>query len=392
MNKKLLLIPLIIIIGIFVIVFSNKNDIEIIRDRGDITLKKEQIIEYGSIVKVSDYVDVYGGELIDKYIEYTDLGNIDVTFQIKKDDNISDESIRFNVVDTKSPVIIMSDTLKIEVGYKDSLVNRIFAGDNYDKSFKKEIVGEYNLNKLGEYPLTIKVEDSNGNKNEKKFTLKVIEKSNNYDNSKTYLDEINKYKNDNTLIGIDVSKWQGDIDFKKVKKSGISFVIIRLGTQSDFGGNNILDIKFKQNIKNAIDAGLDVGIYFHSYATTLKEADNQAKFVIDNLKNYKINLPIAFDWESWSSFYKTNLSLTDLTKIQEEFLDKISEAGYTGMRYGSKNYLTNAWQDTKHLTWVAHYADNQTDYQGDYIMWQLCSNGIIDGINGYVDIDIYYKK
>ena len=62
------------------------------------------------------------------------------------------------------------------------------------------------------------------------------------------------------------------------------------------------------------------------------------------------------------------------------------------MRYGSKNYLTNAWQDSKYETWVAHYSDNQTDYSGDYVMWQLCSDGIVSGINGYVDIDVYYKK
>ena len=391
MNKKLLFIPLIIVIGVCIIIFSN-NKTEV-RNDGSVRILKELNIQYGSIVKLSDYIKVDDGELIDKEIEYNDLGNISVNYQVKIDNKIYDKSLQFNVIDTKSPVIIMSDTLKIEVGYKDPLVNKIFAGDNYDKSFKKEIVGEYNLNKIGEYPLIIKVEDSHGNKNEKKFTLKVIEKSNNYSDSKTYFkDIVSKYKNDNTLIGIDVSKWQGDINFKKVKDSGVSFVMIRLGTQSDFDGNNVLDVKFKQNIKNAINAGLDVGIYFHSYAKTIKEADEQAKFVIDNLKGYKISFPIAFDWESWSSFYKTGLSLTDLTKIQEEFLSKISEAGYTGMRYGSKNYLTNAWQDSKYETWVAHYSDNQTDYSGDYVMWQLCSDGIVSGINGYVDIDVYYKK
>ena len=391
MNKKLSFIPLIIVIGVCIIIFSNKKSET--RNDGNISLLKELNIQYGSIVKLSDYIKVDDGELIDKDIEYNDLGTINVNYQIKKDDKVYDKSLQFNVIDTKSPVIIMSDTLKIEVGYKEPLVNKIFAGDNYDKSFKKEIVGEYNLNKLGEYPLTIKVEDSHGNKNEKKFTLKVIEKSNNYSDSKTYFkDIVSKYKKDNTLIGIDVSKWQGDINFKKVKDSGVSFVMIRLGTQSDFDGINVLDVKFKQNIKNAINAGLDVGIYFHSYAKTIKEADEQAKFVIDNLKGYKISFPIAFDWESWSSFYKIGLSLMDLTKIQEEFLGKISDAGYIGMRYGSKNYLTNAWQDSKYATWVAHYSDNQTDYSGDYSMWQLCSDGIVSGIDGYVDIDVYYKK
>ena len=391
MNKKILFIPLIIIAGIVIIIFTGKDRISVMAE--NINLIRELNIEYGSIVKISDYIKIDDGELIDKEIEYDDLGYLDVNYQYKKDDKTYEKTLKFNVVDTKSPVIIMSKTLSIEVGYKNSLVDKIFTGDNYDKSFKKEIIGTYDLNKIGEYPLTIKVEDSSGNKNEKDFTLKVIEKSNNYDDSKTYLNEIvSKYKKDDTLIGIDVSKWQGDIDFKKVKNSGISFVMIRLGTQSDFGGKNVLDVKFKQNIKNAIDNGLKVGIYFHSYAKTIKEASQQAKFVIDNLKGYKVSFPVAFDWESWSSFNKTGLSLTDLTKIQEEFLTKISEAGYKGMRYGSKNYLTYAWQDTRYSTWVAHYSDNQTDYSGEYVMWQLCSNGIVSGIDGYVDIDIYYKN
>ncbi len=391
MNKRLLFIPLIMLIGGLVIVFSSADDV--IYDDEEIKLLKKLEIEYGSIVKLSVYIDVKDYELIDEEIEYDKLGSLDVNYKIKEDSEIKEKTLRFNVVDTKSPVIIMSNTLSIEVGYEGNLVDKIFSGDNYDASFKKEIVGEYNLNKIGEYPLTIKVEDSNGNMNEKDFTLKVIPKGNNYADSNTYFnDVVKKYKNDNTLVGIDVSKWQGDINFKKVKNSGVSFVMIRLGTQSDFGGNNVLDVKFKQNIKNALDNGLKVGVYFHSYAKTIKEAKEQAKFVIDNLKGYDIEFPVAFDWESWSFFYKLGLSLTDLTKVQEEFLNEISKAGYTGIRYGSKNYLTNAWQDTRYGTWVAHYSSNQTDYNGDYIMWQLCSDGIVDGIYGYVDIDVYYKK
>ena len=191
------------------------------------------------------------------------------------------------------------------------------------------------------------------------------------------------------MVGIDVSKWQGTIDWEKVKNAGVEFAMIRVGAQNGFGSDNYLDKEFISNIENALKNDIQVGLYFYSYATTKDEAISQAKWVLNEIKDYKITLPIVFDWESWSKFNNLGISLFDLTSVQEEFLKVIEDAGYVGARYGSKNYLTNMWLDSEYKTWLAHYTDN-TNYEGKYFMWQLCNNGIIDGINGYVDIDVMY--
>lgn len=355
---------------------------------------KELTIEYGTIPYLKDYLKITNGTLIDKEITYESLGPLTVNYQIKDNNNkIIEKQLELTVTDTTPPVIIVSDILQIEQGSQNRLQDIIMCGDNYDKNPEKIINGSYKIDTIGEYPLTYIAKDSSGNIAQKEFILKVISKNKNTVNKKTNFEEIkNKYKNNDTKIGLDISKWQGNIDFSKIKEAGVEFVMIRIGTQTGFSKENIIDQKFEENITKALANNIKVGIYFHSYATTKEEAITQAKFVLDNIKDYEVTLPISFDWESWTSYNNLNLSLTDLSRIQEAFLDEINNAGYKAARYGSKNYLTNAWQETKYNTWVAHYTDKQTDYQNDYFMWQLCNDGIIKGINGYVDIDIYYNN
>lgn len=355
---------------------------------------KELTIEYGTIPYLKDYLKITNGTLIDKEITYESLGPLTVNYQIKDNNNkIIEKQLELTVTDTTPPVIIVSDILQIEQGSQNRLQDIIMCGDNYDKNPEKIINGSYKIDTIGEYPLTYIAKDSSGNIAQKEFILKVISKNKNTVNKKTNFEEIkNKYKNNDTKIGLDISKWQGNIDFSKIKEAGVEFVMIRIGTQTGFSKENIIDQKFEENITKALANNIKVGIYFHSYATTKEEAITQAKFVLDNIKDYEVTLPISFDWESWTSYNNLNLSLTDLSRVQEAFLDEINNAGYKAARYGSKNYLTNAWQETKYNTWVAHYTDKQTDYQNDYFMWQLCNDGIIKGINGYVDIDIYYNN
>ena len=229
------------------------------------------------------------------------------------------------------------------------------------------------------------------------MTLNVVEKiipsnttkPNNPINYISYSDLYNTYKNDNTKVGIDISRWQGDVDFKKLKESNVEFIMIRLGGQDGIDGEYYIDSKFKQNIEGALENGFDVGVYFYSYAYTEKEAKKQAKYVIDNLKRYKVTLPIVFDWECWNKFNEFRISLFELTKVQNAFLNYVNEKGYKSARYGSKNYLLKGWQDSKHLTWLAHYVSN-TDYSGEYFMWQRCDTGKVDGIYGAVDVDVLY--
>ena len=201
----------------------------------------------------------------------------------------------------------------------------------------------------------------------------------------------NKYKNDSNEIGIDVSKWQGDIDFQKVKDDGATFVMMRIGVQTSYEGELSLDRYYENNIKNAKEAGLKVGVYLYSIATSKEEAIEHAKWVVEKLNGESLELPIVFDWENWSKWNMYKLSFHDINTIADSFIETVNQSGYTGMLYSSKFYLENIWVNKHNYpVWLAHYTEN-TSYKGDYIMWQLCNTGRINGIYGDVDIDILIK-
>ena len=130
-------------------------------------------------------------------------------------------------------------------------------------------------------------------------------------------------------------------------------------------------------------------VYFYSYANSVDRAISDAKWIIENIKDYKVELPIAFDWENWGSFNTYELSFFGLTNMAKRFMDTVKDAGYDAMLYSSKTYLENIWMSVDYPVWLAHYTKN-TNYAGDYSYWQICSNGRVDGINGDVDIDIRY--
>lgn len=340
-------------------------------------------------VKLSSLFSQLNVELIDDYtISSNELGNKEYSFKYKENNEIKEGKFNINIVDKTKPVIMQGKNLTVELGYKKKLESVLMSADNYDSNPKREIIGNYDFNKEGDYELEYKVTDKSGNIETQKFTLHVKKPNNSYSNDYTSFKEIKeKYKNNK--VGIDISFWQGNVDFNKLKASGVDFVMIRMGTQLGFDKESELDSKFIQNIKRANEVGIDVGIYYYSYAKTKEEAKKQALFVIDNIKNYKIDLPVAFDWESFSKFNELNLSLHDFNEINYEFLNTIKENGYKTYLYGSRNYLTDVF-DPKDDVWLAHYT-KETDYKGEYKMWQLCNNGKVDGINGYVDIDILYE-
>ena len=191
------------------------------------------------------------------------------------------------------------------------------------------------------------------------------------------------------LKGIDISKWQGEVDFEELKNSGVEFVILRVGGTRGTGGEYFLDEYFERNITEANKYNIPVGIYFYSYASSIKQAKDDAKWVVKQLKDYDISLPVAFDWEDWSNFNTYNVSFYELTEIAKSFMRELEKAGYDTMIYSSKTYLEKIWLETKYDTWLAHYTD-KTNYEGKYKFWQLCNNGRVAGINGDVDIDILY--
>lgn len=367
--------------------------------RIEVVLKNNLTAEFTEEKKVSDFIESINGNIIDDYvIDTTSLGKKEIKFQFKNDQNIIvPYEYEIEVIDTVQPVVWLSNVYQVTKGSNINLTDKILCGDNQDNKPKCTVEGNYDLNTVGDYPLLFKAEDKSGNITEKQFVLRVIEPSNTNAPrttvEPTYTDfnqAKNQYKTDKTQIGIDVSGWQGEIDFEKIKNAGVEFIMIRVGGTRGTNGEYFVDKYFKRNIEEANKYGIKAGIYFYSYANSKESAIKDAKWVIKQIKDYDIDLPIAFDWEEWAYFNDYNLSFFGLTSMAESFLETIEDAGYEGMLYSSKSYLENIWLPTKYDIWLAHYTI-QTNYQGKYKLWQLCENGKIDGIDGAVDINVMYE-
>ena len=397
-NKKLILI-ICIVVGIILLSvggFLLYKYIEIKNAVVKVVLKDNLEADFVDTLKVSSFIESINGKIVNDYYLNTDsLGKKKIDFEYINDDGIKIKyNYEINVVDREAPLIWLGKSYNVTRGSEDNLIDKIMRGDNYDNNPECVIEGDYNLDNVGSYNLVFKATDSSGNVSKKKFILNVNEasskkESNGVKSVTEFSDVIKNYKNDNTQIGIDVSKWQGDIDFSKLKSAGVEFVIIRIGSSTGINGENFIDSKFIQNIKNANSVGIPVGVYFYSYANSVDRAISDAKWIIENIKDYKVELPIAFDWENWGSFNTYELSFFGLTNMAKRFMDTVKDAGYDAMLYSSKTYLENIWMSVDYPVWLAHYTKN-TNYAGDYSYWQICSNGRVDGINGDVDIDIRY--
>lgn len=389
--KRILMITIIVLLSSCKA--SNKPSVSI-----DQLKPVENKFEYGSLIKLTDIFDNQDFKFVNTYLDTAFIGEKTIFLEFEQNNQLFKEEYTYNVVDTTSPLIWLSGSYSITEGFEGDLVDKIICADNHDKNPNCYIEGKYDVNTPGSYKLTYVAEDDYGNTESVNFTLYVKKKTTNSSNNsianrkRTDLkDVIKKYKKDNTMIGIDVSKYQGEIDWAKVKEAGVEFAMIRLGTQWYFGEEYIIDPYYEKNIEGALANNIEVGIYFYSYATDAKEGKKQAEYVLENIKDYNVTFPIAFDWESYSSWNSLGISLFDLQSASHAFQDEIKKAGYAPVMYGSKNYLNAFWQPIKYDTWLAHYTLNQTDYDKEYIMWQLCNNGLVDGINGDVDINVYYK-
>ncbi len=194
------------------------------------------------------------------------------------------------------------------------------------------------------------------------------------------------------VLGIDVSKWNGTIDWNAVKSSGISFVIIRCGYRGSSTGVLVQDPKFESYIKGANKAGLKVGLYFFSQAVNEKEAVEEASMAIALAKDYKISYPIFIDTE-WTSGGRANgLDKATRTAVCKAFCETIKSAGYTPGVYACKSW----YQDSLNVStlngykiWLAQYASQPT-YSNRYDMWQYSDKGKVNGISTNVDMNISY--
>lgn len=204
-----------------------------------------------------------------------------------------------------------------------------------------------------------------------------------------------KFAAENGKVGIDVSKWNGDIDWELVKESGVEYAIIRCGYRGASSGSLILDPKYKDNVQGAIEAQIPVGIYFYTQAINETEAIEEASMVIHMIEEYDIDYPVFLDSESaYGAGRADDLEKDRRTEIARAFLRTVASAGYETGIYGSKNWLMNELDMEKlqaYNTWVAEYSDVPT-YDEYYQMWQYTSKGTISGIDTDVDLNICYMN
>lgn len=401
MKKKIIIIVLILLAMIPLFYFGYKKyqdykEQERIRNAKIVVNLKDNLkITYDTKLKISDLIDYINGDIVhDTYLDTASVGKKSVNFKYVNEENITiPYSISYEVIDDVPPIIWLNDSYTVKVGTSSELKNMIMSGDYYDDNPTREIIGEYDINKVGNYELTYRVTDKSGNVTEKDFTLKVNNASSSYNPKRISYSDIKKeYAANNTYFGIDVSKWQGRINYEKVASAGVDFVMIKVGGTNGIGGDYYVDPKFKENIEGFLEQKIPVGVYFYSYANTIEKAKADALWVIEQIKDYDVTLPIAFDWENWSSFNKFGISFKTLSECADTFIKTLEKNGYKGVLYSSKNYLEKIWNTKGNDVWLAHYTD-KTDYSGNYIMWQLTSGGVIPGITeNTVDVDILYRN
>ena len=199
-----------------------------------------------------------------------------------------------------------------------------------------------------------------------------------------------------SILGIDVSYAQGAIDWSKVANAGIKFAIIRAAFRGYGTGRIVADEWFERNIKGATAAGIKVGVYFFSQAINETEGAEEADYIINQIKNYKVTLPVAIDTEyvSDSRARGNSISRGTRTAAVKAFCERSLQRGYTPMIYASTSWLNNQLDMSKlssYKVWVAQYY-NRVTYTGKYQCWQYTSSGHVDGINTKVDMNYWYNR
>lgn len=240
---------------------------------------------------------------------------------------------------------------------------------------------------IGDISLLIKTEDEIDAQAEDTAIADALE-----DADKTEIQKVQK-ATANSKVGIDVSKWNRDIDWDKVKNAGVEFAIIRAGYRGSATGSLVEDPYFAANMKGAAASKVPVGVYFFTQAVNEVEAVEEASAVLQMIREYSLEYPIFIDTEGAGGNGRADgLDVETRTLVCEAFCRTIENAGYHAGVYGSRNwYNNNLHADAleNYCIWLAEYRSVPI-YQGYYQMWQYTSKGSVDGIEGNVDLDISY--
>lgn len=387
--------------------------------------KKEEIITEGTIITVPESVVLYnqGGEASNSLLlelNIVDGNQVIQGYSWKADtEGIVSFSENSQTTVTLSAVQEGTTNLCLTVFYEDGLARSLQSKDiqiavtvsdfTDDKTQLRSTQGELlYLDKAGEQPATLK----DYSKTEELYAMKYTGWTE-LDGAKYYFDSNHKAVTGMQVIGgvryifdekgillktteqkgIDVSKWNGTIDWNAVANAGIDFAIIRVGYRGYSAGTLVEDPYFKQNIAGATKAGIKVGIYFFTQAITEAEAVEEASMAISLVSGYQLQLPIYFDTEDVDGNGRAdNMSVATRTAITKAFCETVKNAGYMPGVYASTSWYNNqlnAAELAGYDIWVAHYA-NVCGYKGRYHMWQYTSSGSVPGVNGRVDLNIRY--
>ena len=336
-------------------------------------------------VESSD-LHVARAEISGRTITVTGLGEGTAHITVKWGENNNTVSATCTVTVKQNPRENRTSPLKDRDGnelyvQENNTYRQAFYADYYifDKFFKK---GEANYTGWQTIGGAVKYFDSNGNAVTGEQVIQGVKYN---------------FASDGTLIvnsgtmGIDVSRWNGTIDWNAVKNSGVSYVIIRCGYRGSSQGTLIVDPMFQNNIKGATEAGLKVGVYFFTQAIDKVEAVEEASMVLELIKNYRISYPVFLDVEP-SGGRADAISVETRTEVCMAFCQTVQNGGYTAGIYANKTWLTekiNTSQLGAYKIWLAQYISAPT-YTGRYDLWQYKSTGKVSGITGDVDLNLSY--
>lgn len=214
----------------------------------------------------------------------------------------------------------------------------------------------------------------------------------------TYKNSQIQYEDSNGVVGlkgIDVSKYQGKIDWQAVKDDGVSYAFIRAGHRGYAAAGQIAqDPYFTANLNGAAKAGVDVGVYFFSQAITAEEAIEEADFVLNAVKGHAIRYPIVFDMEEITAegARTANLTAAQITDLTIAFCERIKAAGYTPMIYGNVKWMmehVELSRLTQYQKWFAQYY-NKPFFPYEFQIWQYTNKGKVNGITDEVDLNLCF--
>ena len=331
-------------------------------------------------------------EETEEVTEVTTEATTEATTEKKTEEKTEEATEKKKTEDTEAPIfLIFYSKPEILIGESFDIHKYVGYGDDMDRDVDISVTGTVDTEHTGSYTITVTLEDDAGHTTSRDMDVRVVDSysSGGSHDTEDFSDFISTYKTANTSVGIDISRFQEEVDFEAVKEAGCEFVYMRIGGYDR--GTYYTDKYYYDNIAGAKAAGLKVGVYWHAEDSSVADVENSVRYLMDILGDEELDFPIAYDWEDFECFEDYGMNLNDLNECFESFAIGCEARGYSVCLYSSLNFLENTWVNPKHHdVWLAHYT-SETDYTGDYFMWQHANTGRINGVNGDVDLNVLYK-